>query len=168
MRFMAGVTILALAALSPLAAQAPAPSGARASAISEGDTLRLWVERAQWVRGVYTGRVGDTLRVLVDQTLMEVPVARVRSAQVQRGLRRSPGGMLVLGILGAGAGLVIGGALGMSLECGGSCGANDGEMGGFGGAVSGGAMGLLLGGIAGAALGGRREPRWVNTSLQSP
>jgi hypothetical protein len=154
-----------------LAGQARAQEPVTLATLSPGDTVKVWAvaPRLNGTLGAFTSFRADTFTLgqlgpnPTAMVLASVPYASLRRVDVRRGLHRS-GGRIVVGVLlGAAAGLVVGGPLGAWLECGHGC--NE-EFGGLAGFVVGSAVGVVGGGIGGGLLGARRTANWEYVSLQ--
>jgi hypothetical protein len=168
------LTAIALAAATPAAGPAQVTRGAWPSvdSLRPGDTVRVWssVPRIVGAVALVSRLERDTLtlqdvpgrRILPRG--VAVPVPALIRLDVQRGYRRSALLGLTGVVLGLAGGAVVGGFAGVALECGTSC-ADEGEWGGFAGAVLGGGLGALAGAITGGVIGARRRPRWEPVGL---
>ena len=154
-----------------LAGQARAQGGLTLSTLSPGDTVRVWsvAPRLNGALGAFTSFRADTFTLSqlppnpTAMALASVPYASLRRVDVRRGLHRS-GGRIVVGVLlGAAAGLVVGGPSGAAIECRHGC---PGDFGGLAGFVVGSAVGIVAGGIGGGLIGARRTPNWEYVSLR--
>ena len=141
------------------------------SSLTSGDTVRVWAvqPRLNGDVGIFDRLAADTLRFTQPSpSLLPTAVAypNLRRIDVRRGVHRSPGRILLGTIVGAGAGMIVGGYLGTWIECGSHCG-DEGDLEGLAGLLLGGASGLLAGGVTGGIITARhRVPRWDPVDLR--
>jgi hypothetical protein len=161
--------VIALAILSPLSAvHAQSES---LSTLGIGDTIRVWAvaPRLNKVTGTFSSFRFDTLTLGqlpgagTVQPIAQVPYLSLRRVDVRRGKHRSTGRIIAGTLIGAGAGLLLGAAVGPAIECG----ARDcqGDLDGIVGFVAGAGLGTIIGGVTGGFIGARKQPNWRPVGL---